>query len=115
MIETVFAAAVMIYGVVGALASLLQLRRIRGRGSSQDVSLAYLSVYGGGYVLWLAYGIVIHSIPLIVADAVGAAAMAVTICFAARLRVGVHCVGFVRAKLRRGTGHREIGPARGSI
>lgn len=34
MIETALAAAVMIFGVAGSLASLLQLRRIRRRKSS---------------------------------------------------------------------------------
>ena len=98
MLEYVLSLAVMLYGVAGALASLLQLRRIHERGSSLDVSLAYLSVYGGGYVLWLAYGIVIHSVPLIVADAVGATAMAVTICAAGRLRVGARCI-FIHRRL----------------
>lgn len=86
MISSVLAAVVTIYGVAGALASLLQLRRMRRRRSSQDVSLAYLSVVSGGYVLWLAYGIAIENLPLILVDALGGAAIFATLSVAVRLR-----------------------------
>ena len=86
MIQTVLAVAVTIYGVAGALASVLQLRHMRRRGSSRDVSLGYLAVVAGGYVLWLAYGIAIRDLPLIFVDALGGAAIFATISVAVRLR-----------------------------
>lgn len=88
MLEIALAAVVIAYGVVGALASILQLAHMRRRGSSDDVSLAYLGVAGGGYLLWLAYGLVSHSLPLVVVDALGAAAMVATIGVAVKLRRG---------------------------
>lgn len=110
MIATVLAAAVTVYGVAGALASLLQRRRMRKRGSSQDVSLAYLTVIAGGYVLWLAYGLAIGNLPLIVADAVGGGAILATICVALRLRHGwLGCLRSLRATRRR---NRPLGDHR---
>ncbi len=88
MVEVALGFAATIYGVVGALASVLQLRRMRKRRSSQDVSVAYLAISGGGYVLWLAYGAAIQNLPLILVDAVGAVAMLVTIRVAVGLRGG---------------------------
>lgn len=41
------AMAATVYGAAGALASILQLRRIRIRGSSRDVSLGYLDRHRG--------------------------------------------------------------------
>lgn len=86
MIQTALAAAVIVYGVAGAFSSLLQLRRMRKRRSSQDVCLAYLFVVSGGYVFWLVYGLAIRNVPLIVVDAVGGVAIFATICVAIRLR-----------------------------
>ena len=88
MVTTVLAAVVTVYGVAGAVSSLLQLRRIRKRGCSQDVSLAYLSVVGGGYILWFLYGLAIGNLPLIIVDALGGLAMFATIGIALRFH---HC------------------------
>lgn len=113
MIATALAAAVTVYGVAGALASLLQRRRMRKRGSSQDVSLAYLIVIAGGYVLWLAYGLAIGNLPLIVADAVGGGAILATICVALRLRHGwLGCLRGLRGlrATQRRNGPRPIDP-----
>lgn len=78
------AVAVTVYGAAGALASILQLRRIRSRRSSRDVSLGYLAVVDAGYLLWLAYGVAIDNLPLILVDALGAVAMSLTISVAVR-------------------------------
>ena len=40
------------------------------RRSSADVSIAYLSVLQIGFALWIAYGIALGSIPLIVPNSV---------------------------------------------
>lgn len=86
MIQLVLAAAVTLYGVIGALASLLQLRRMRRRRAADDISLAYLSIVAGGYVLWLGYGLAIGNLPLVLVDALGGVAIFATICVAVSLR-----------------------------
>lgn len=87
------AIAVTVYGVAGALASILQLRRIRIHRSSRDVSLGYLSVVDAGYLLWLAYGVAIGNLPLIVVDALGAVAMSLTIAVAVGARPSAPVAG----------------------
>jgi MtN3 and saliva related transmembrane protein len=44
------------WGVLMAIAPLLQIRRMLVRRSSADVSIAYLGVLEIGFVLWVAYG-----------------------------------------------------------
>jgi MtN3 and saliva related transmembrane protein len=86
MIETSLAVAITIYGIVGALASPLQLRRVLRRKSSEDVSLCYLSVVAGGYLLWLAYGVALANLPLIQVDAPGGVTTFATLAVAWRFR-----------------------------
>jgi uncharacterized protein with PQ loop repeat len=75
-----------VYGVVAALAVLLQARQMLVRGASCDVSARFLAVYVGGYVVWLLYGLSLASLPIILVDAVGMACGAVTLAIALRLR-----------------------------
>jgi uncharacterized protein with PQ loop repeat len=63
--------AATLYGVLGALKSLLQTRQMLARGTSGDVSALFLASYAGGYAIWLAYGLAAGSSPLIVVDTVG--------------------------------------------
>lgn len=101
--QAVLAVAVSVYGVLGAFASLLQLCRLRRLGSARDVSLLYLSAVGGGYLLWLAYGVVLGNIPLVLADAAGGLTVSATICVALQLRRGRRCLRRpVRPGLRSG-------------
>jgi uncharacterized protein with PQ loop repeat len=86
MVETVLAVAVTIYGVAGALGSLLQLRCMWRRRSAEDVSLAYLFIATGGYVLWLAYRVARGDLPLVLVAAVGGIAIAATTVAASILR-----------------------------
>jgi MtN3 and saliva related transmembrane protein len=74
------------YGVVAGAASLLQARRMLRRGTSSDVSLAFLGLYVAGYALWLLYGLAIGSLPLILVDVVGMLCGAVTLGAAVLLR-----------------------------
>jgi len=60
-----------VYGVLGALKTLLQTRQMLARRSSGDVSAGFLASYVGGYAIWLLYGLSVGSTPLIVVDAVG--------------------------------------------
>jgi uncharacterized protein with PQ loop repeat len=59
------------YGLVAAASALLQVRRMAARGTAGDVSLTFLSLYVNGHLIWLAYGLTIASVPLIVVEAVG--------------------------------------------
>ena len=59
-----------LWGVLMAIAPLLQIRRIVQRRSSDDVSLAYLAVLEVGFLLWVAYGIALGNAPLIVPNTV---------------------------------------------
>jgi len=75
-----------LYGVGAAAAVLLQLRQMLRRGSSCDVSARFFAVYTGGYVIWLAYGLSISSVPLIVVDLAGLVCGGATLAVALRLR-----------------------------
>src|SRR6266567_3947239 len=75
-----------IYGVLGALKTLLQTRQMLARRTSGDVSALFLASYVGGYAIWLAYGLSTGSIPLIVVDAVGLLCGGLTLAVALSLR-----------------------------
>jgi uncharacterized protein with PQ loop repeat len=75
-----------IYGVLGALKSLLQTRQMLARRSSGDVSAGFLASYVGGYAIWLAYGFRTGSLPLIVVDAGGLLCGGLTLAVALSLR-----------------------------
>ena len=53
------------WGVLMGLAPLLQIRTIRRRGSSADVSIGSMAVLLVGFGLWLAYGVAIGDTALI--------------------------------------------------
>jgi uncharacterized protein with PQ loop repeat len=75
-----------VYGVAAAAAALLQARQMRRRGSSCDVSARFFATYAGGYAIWLAYGLSIGSMPLILVDAAGLASGLVTLAVTLRMR-----------------------------
>jgi MtN3 and saliva related transmembrane protein len=58
------------WGVLMALSPVLQIRRILERRSSADFSLSYLGVLLIGFVLWLAYGVALGNVALIIPNAV---------------------------------------------
>ena len=74
-----------IYGVLGALKTLLQTRQMLARRASGDVSALFLASYAGGYAIWLAYGLSTGSLPLIVVDAVGLLCAGLTLAVALSL------------------------------
>jgi len=75
-----------VYGVLGALKTLLQTRQMLARRSSGEVSAGFLASYAGGYAIWLAYGLSTGSIPLIVVDTVGLLCGVLTLAVALSLR-----------------------------
>jgi MtN3 and saliva related transmembrane protein len=56
------------YGVMMAIAPLLQVRRMVDRRSSADVSLSYIGLLLPGWLVWIAYGVSIANVPLILAN-----------------------------------------------
>jgi MtN3 and saliva related transmembrane protein len=61
------------FGLMGAVSLLLQARRLRRLGTACEISIPIRLVSLTGYVVWLAYGIVIGDVPLIVVDLAGLA------------------------------------------
>jgi uncharacterized protein with PQ loop repeat len=83
------------YSLAAGGALLLQVRTMRRRGSSRDVSVGFLATTSGGYLIWLLYGVGISSFPLIVSDAIGLVCSLVTVTVALRLRSPVLVRGSV--------------------
>jgi MtN3 and saliva related transmembrane protein len=69
-----------------ALSPVLQIRRMIELRSSHGISLGYPSVLFVGFLIWLAYGIAIDNLALIVPNTVAAVVIAVTIGVALRYR-----------------------------
>jgi uncharacterized protein with PQ loop repeat len=86
MFTQILGTAATVYGVLGALKSLLQARQMLARRSSGDVSARFLASYAGGYAIWLAYGLSTGSLPLIVVDTVGLLCAGLTLAVALSLR-----------------------------
>jgi uncharacterized protein with PQ loop repeat len=84
----ILAVAATFAGVLMAAAPFLQIRRMLHTRSSRDVSLLYLTLLEGGFVLWLAYGWSIGNAALILSNIASISFMTATILFAVALRRG---------------------------
>jgi Zn-dependent protease with chaperone function len=62
------------------------LSTVLGSGSADQISLAFLGVLLGDYLVWLLYGISAGDDALIITDALGLAASIITLSISARLR-----------------------------
>ena len=60
-------------GLVGAGSLLLQARRLRRLGTACETSIPVRLLSLAGYAVWLAYGVVIRDVPLILVDLAGLA------------------------------------------
>lgn len=74
------------WGIAMALSPVLQIRKMIELRSSQGISLGYPSVLFVGFLIWLAYGISIDNLALIVPNTVAALVIAVMIAVALRYR-----------------------------
>ena len=74
------------WGVVMALAPVLQIRRMLDRRSSDDVSIGYFLVLLFGFSLWIAYGLSISNLILIIPNTVAVSVTVLTIAIARRFR-----------------------------
>jgi uncharacterized protein with PQ loop repeat len=110
MFTQLLGTAATVYGVLAALKSLLQTRQMLARRSSRDVSAGFLASYTGGYAIWLAYGLSIGSLPLIVVDTVGVLCAGLTIAVALSLRGAL-----IRPATWRGRNTTSISPRPASI
>ncbi len=74
------------WGVLMALSPLLQMRRVLERRSSADLSISYLAVLQIGFSLWIAYGVALRNLAIIVPNGVAFLVGAATIAIAFRYR-----------------------------
>ena len=58
-------------GLTGAVSLLVQARRLRRLGTACEISIPVRLVSVTGYAVWLAYGVAIRDVPLIVVDLAG--------------------------------------------
>jgi len=70
MLTTVLAAVAATWGVAMAVSPLLQIRAMHRSRSSRDVSVGYFAVLVVGFVLWIAYGVALGNLALIVPNSV---------------------------------------------
>lgn len=77
-----------IWGTLMAISPFLQIRRILVRRSAADVSIGYLGVLQVGFGLWIAYGLSIGNLALIVPNTVAFLVGVATILLAWRFRAG---------------------------
>jgi uncharacterized protein with PQ loop repeat len=75
---TVLATCATLYGIAGSFSSLLQAAARVRAGSAQEISIPFIVILTGGHAIWLAYGIGIANLPLIVTDSVGLCCCLVT-------------------------------------
>lgn len=76
------------YGVLMAVSPALQIRRMLERRSSGDVSLSYLMVLEVGFLLWIAYGVSLPNVAIIVPNVVAVSVGLATILVARHYRRG---------------------------
>jgi uncharacterized protein with PQ loop repeat len=71
--------AAAVWGIVMALAPLLQIRRIIVRRSAADLSLGYFGVLLPGFALWAGYGLARGDWPLVIPNVIAFTVGAVTV------------------------------------
>ena len=86
--STILAAVAASWGCVMAVSPILQIRKMRAHRSSKDVSIAYMAVLLIGFFLWLAYGLSLHNLAIIVPNTVSIVVASMTILVARHYRQG---------------------------
>jgi uncharacterized protein with PQ loop repeat len=95
MDETTFlGTAGTVIGLVAATSLLLQARRLALLGSACEVSIPVRVLALAGYSIWLAYGIVLGDVPLILVDLAGVAGAALVLRVTLMLRRRMACPTF---------------------
>lgn len=83
-----------VIGLVAALSLLVQARRLARIGSACEVSIPVRFLALAGYAIWLAYGIVIGDVPLILVDLAGVVGAALVLRVTLVLRRRSSCPAF---------------------
>jgi uncharacterized protein with PQ loop repeat len=84
----ILATCATIAGVLMAASPFLQIRRMRRTKSSNDVSLLYLTMLAGGFIVWLAYGISLNNWAMMISNTASLVFMLITISVALAYRRG---------------------------
>lgn len=83
---TTLGVAAATWGLLMALAPLLQVREVKRRRSSAGVSGGYFWVLLVGFALWLSYGLASHDLPLAIPNFVALLVIGYTITVTVRYR-----------------------------
>jgi MtN3 and saliva related transmembrane protein len=78
--------AALVAGLLMAVSPVLQVRRMLQTRSSRDYSLGYPALLCAGFVLWLAYGIALWNLPMMISNTASLTFMLITIGVALYLR-----------------------------
>jgi uncharacterized protein with PQ loop repeat len=81
-------------GLIAAMSLLLQARRLTLLGSACEVSIPVRVLALAGYTVWLAYGVAIGDLPLILVDLAGVAGAALVLRVSLVLRRRRACPAF---------------------
>ena len=81
-------------GLIAAMSLLLQARRLARIGSACEVSIPVRLLALAGYSIWLAYGVAIGDVPLILVDLAGVAGAALVLRVTLSLRRRRACPAF---------------------
>jgi uncharacterized protein with PQ loop repeat len=81
-------------GLIAAMSLLLQARRLALLGSACEVSIPVRVLALAGYTVWLAYGVAIGDVPLILVDLAGVAGAALVLRVSLVLRRRRACPAF---------------------
>lgn len=73
-------------GLIAAMSLLLQARRLARLGIACEVSIPVRVLALAGYAVWLAYGVAIGDVPLILVDLAGVAGAALVLHVTVSLR-----------------------------
>ena len=81
-------------GLVAAMSLLLQARRLARIGSACEVSIPVRLLALLGYAIWLAYGVAIGDVPLILVDLAGVVGAVLVLRVTLALRRRTACPAF---------------------
>ena len=91
---TLLGSAGTVIGLVAALSLLIQARRLARIGSACEVSIPVRLLALVGYAIWLAYGVAIGDVPLILVDLAGVAGAVIVLRVTLVLRRRKVCPAF---------------------
>ena len=80
--------AALVAGLLMAVSPVLQVRRMLETRSSRDYSIGYPTLLSLGFVLWMAYGVALGNLPMMVSNIASLTFMLATISVALYLRRG---------------------------